>query len=159
MRKSEVAQLLAVMSAFDKRTVGPLDVEAWSELDVCRRFDFATCREAVVRFFDKLPSERGVSPYLDPHQFAASVREVRREQRRQVDRLRSLVLGTVTQAMVEAGRSYEDITAARTEITRDEERMFEEGHSPAEVSAYLDETARRWTRTGLTAGEETGGRA
>lgn len=93
MKKSEVVDLLAYMAAFDRRTVGEADVEAWSELDVIRRNDFPICRRAVTLFFDQEPDPYGRPRYLDPHEFRRCVRLAKAERDRNISRQRAILVG------------------------------------------------------------------
>jgi hypothetical protein len=49
MRRSEIADLLAMCAAFDRRTVGEGDVEAW--LAVLGDLAFDDCRQAIVKHY------------------------------------------------------------------------------------------------------------
>lgn len=49
MTKAEVAQLLTIIAAFDRRTIGEADVEAWHL--VVGDLDAADCAEAVRTYF------------------------------------------------------------------------------------------------------------
>lgn len=109
-KKSEVAQLLAFMSAFDKRVIGPADVEAWACLDVIQRYDIDTCRAAVVKFFNLPADERGNSTYLDPRQFKSMVRLVRRDQEREASRERAISKAIYAEELRGRGLSYDTIT-------------------------------------------------
>jgi hypothetical protein len=77
MKASEVAELLTFIAAFDRRTIGLADVQAWQELEVIRRIDLPLAKRAVVLFMDQEPDAQGRSHYLDPHQFRRFVRKAR----------------------------------------------------------------------------------
>lgn len=138
MKKSEVAELLVFIAAFDNRIIGPPNVEAWYLLDVCQRNTLETLKAAVVKHFNMPSDERGNSPYLDPHQLKTMVRLVRVDQRRANARLRAQVLAEVSQALHKAGASYPEIEAARQNLLRDVERVEEQGGDPIDVRAFLE---------------------
>lgn len=89
MIHSEVAELLAYMAAFDRRTVGRADVLAWASLETIQRTDLPTAKAAVERFFDQLPPDRGEAPYLDPRELKRQIRGVRQQQEIEKARLRA----------------------------------------------------------------------
>jgi hypothetical protein len=80
MKLSEVAELLTLMAAFDRRTIGEADVMAWGSLDTIQRTDLPTAKRAVIRFFEQVPPDRGEAPYLDPRELKRQIRAVRQAQ-------------------------------------------------------------------------------
>lgn len=71
MNLTETATLLAMIQAFDRRTVGEADVTAWQAALDDLRFD--DCREAVVAHF------RISSDWLMPANVRAAVKAARRD--------------------------------------------------------------------------------
>lgn len=71
MNRSEIAQLLAMAAAYDRRTVGEADVEAWhAALDDLRWMD---ARDAVIAHY------RGSREWIMPADIREHVRRIRGE--------------------------------------------------------------------------------
>lgn len=77
MKASEVAELLTFMAAFDRRTVGLADVQAWQALPIVQQISLDLGKAAVAAFHDQEPDPTGRSHYLDPQQFKRFVRMTR----------------------------------------------------------------------------------
>lgn len=72
MKRSEVAALLTMMAAYDRRTIGEADVIAWhAALD--GHVTPGIAREAITRHY------RRSSDWLDPARLLTAAREIRRE--------------------------------------------------------------------------------
>lgn len=69
MTKAEIAELLTLAAAFDQRTIGESDVEAWHEVlgDIC----FADARDLLVAHY-KARAERVMPAHLRPEWFNAT---------------------------------------------------------------------------------------
>ena len=94
MRKPDVARLLAFMAAFDQRTTGEADDEAWYSLPIIQQVDLETAKAAVVMFHDQEPDPMGNSRWLNPQQFRRYVRLVR--QRQETERAREAARRGIT---------------------------------------------------------------
>ena len=87
MNIADVARLLGFMAAFDQRTTGEADDEAWASLPIVQRIDLQTAKEAVILFHDQEPDPLGNSRWLNPQQFKRYVRLVQDRRRTEEARL------------------------------------------------------------------------
>lgn len=69
MTEEETVDLLAFMAAFDQRTVGMADIEAWSRNRWVRRLSLEEAKDVVVAFHDQEPTGPGQDYRLTPQQF------------------------------------------------------------------------------------------
>lgn len=69
MTEEETVDLLAFMAAFDQRTVGMADVEAWSRNRSVQRLTLDEGKAVVVAFHDQEPSGPGQDWRLTQQQF------------------------------------------------------------------------------------------
>lgn len=83
MDKADVAELLGIMAAYDRRTTSSIDDDAWAALPIMETIDLQLAKEAVVLFHDQEPDPSGRSRYLDPQQFKRFVRIARERRHRE----------------------------------------------------------------------------
>jgi hypothetical protein len=111
MRKSEVAELLAFMAAFDQRTTGEVDDEAWASLPIVQQIDLPLAKEAVILFHDQEPDPMGNSRWLNPQQFKRFVRVAR--QRRETEKAREAARRGITRGPADPKpEDFDEIKAA-----------------------------------------------
>lgn len=111
MDLADVAELLGLMAAYDRRVTTRLDDEAWAALPIMQTIDLGLAKEAVILFHDQEPDPSGHSRYLDPQQFKRFVRiaRERRRQREASDRSRQLPPGEPSDPKP---RNFADMVAA-----------------------------------------------
>lgn len=113
MKESETAKLLGFMAAFDRRTVGPEDVVAWSMLPIIRNTTLDLAKEAVIMFRSNGPDERGQMPYLDDAQLTRWIRAAHAKHATDAARARAGRYATGTQTMLD---KYEGTNIAIRDI-------------------------------------------
>jgi hypothetical protein len=62
IKKSEVTKLLGLAAAYDQRTVGEADVEAWSAAGEVGRWSFAAARRAIVEHYARDADRPRITP-------------------------------------------------------------------------------------------------
>jgi hypothetical protein len=62
MEKSQVALLLGLAAAFDQRTTGESDVEAWHL--VLGDLEYGTCRKAIIQYYKDAPAKRVMPAHI-----------------------------------------------------------------------------------------------
>jgi hypothetical protein len=111
MNMPDVARLMAFMAAFDQRTTGEADDEAWASLPIIQRIDLQTAKDAVVLFHDQEPDQYGNSRWLNPQQFKRCVRLVL--QRRETERARIAARTGITRGAADPKpEDFDEIKAA-----------------------------------------------
>jgi hypothetical protein len=109
MRKSDAAELLAFTAAFDQRTIGHADVEAWALALADVPWD-DTARQAIADFYGTAGGypATGERRFIQPHNVRAGRSRIRN------DRLARIVEPPPN--VVEGVRSYEEVRALRKAI-------------------------------------------
>ena len=77
MNRNEVIDLLSIVQAFDKRTVGEPDVIAWEDSARRCRWTYVEAAEAVKDYYARTTSER---PFIMPSHITNSIRRNREYQ-------------------------------------------------------------------------------
>lgn len=62
IKKSEITKLLGLAAAYDQRTVGEADVEAWSAAGEVGRWNFAAARRAIVEHYARDADRPRITP-------------------------------------------------------------------------------------------------